>query len=459
MDCTKNGVLEDTSLDPSQFSPEDVITRDVCIVGGGSSGTFTAIRLRDFNKSVVLVEAKNRLGGHAETYKDPVTGITLDIGVIVFGHLKEVENYFARFEIPLKTVPTSLGPPDYIDMDTGKRVEHTPPDQAAVNAAMQRYAAEVAKYPGVQAGFTLTYPVPEDLLLPFGKFVEKYSLGALVPTVFAICQGYAPLLEISTIYIMKYLNLDLLNCLSRGFLMTERNNVGELYEKAAAFLGPDALLNTALLSIDRSGVPSGAVRLIVQTPSGRKLIIARKLISTIPLIPSNLTAFDLSQAEKSLFAQYTHSAFYTGVLRDTNLHTYAPIHALAPEKPYAIPSLPGIYTIHPNSASGLIQVYYGSPHALPEEEVRADIIAAVQRMQLARSIPATANPEFVCFANHTPFNMMVPNEAIRAGFYKRLYDLQGQKNTWYNGASFHTQDSSVLWRFTEELLPKILQDL
>lgn len=60
MDCAENGVPIDTSPDPAHFSPEDVITRDVCIVGGGSSGTFTATRLRDLKKSIVLVEPKNR---------------------------------------------------------------------------------------------------------------------------------------------------------------------------------------------------------------------------------------------------------------------------------------------------------------------------------------------------------------------------------------------------------------
>ena len=88
-----------------------------------------------------------------------------------------------------------------------------------------------------------------------------------------------------------------------------------------------------------------------------------------------------------------------------------------------------------------------------------DIIAAVQRIQGARGIPTTKVPEFAIFANHAPFNMMVSNEAIRAGFYEDLYKLQGERHTWYNGASFHTQDSSVLWRFTEELLPRILKDL
>ncbi len=453
-----NGVPKDASPDFIDFPPGDVIIRDVCILGGGSSGTYSAIRLRDFGKSVVVVEAKSRLGGHTETYKDPETGTTLDIGVIVFGHLAEVKNYFARFDIPLKTVPTSLGPPEYVDLATGKTVEHTTPDQGAVGAAMQKYAAEVLKYPGVQAGFNLTYPVPEDLLLPFGQFVEKYSLGALVPTVFAICQGYAPLLDISTIYVFKYFNLDLLNTLGKGFLTTERNNTSELYEKAAESLGADALLDTTLISMDRSRT-TGPVRLLVRTPSGRKLILAKKIISTIPLLLSNLHAFDLSPVERTLFAQHSHSAFYTGVLRNTNLPTHAPIHALAPGKPYSIPDLPGIYTMHPNSASGLIQVYYGSPHALPEEEIRADIIAAVQRMQRARGIPNATMPEFATFANHTPFNIMVPNEPMRAGFYEELNKLQGERHTWYCGASFHTQDSSVLWRFIEELLPRVLRDL
>ena len=422
------------------------------------AGTYTAIRLRDFSKSVVVVESKDRLGGPAETYKDPKTGTTLDLGVVVFGHLDEVKDFFARFDVPLKTVPISFGSPEYVDLTTGKTVEHMPPDQAAVGAAMQKYAAEVAKYPEVQAGFDLTYPIAEDLLLPFGQFVEKYSLGALVPLIFAMCQGYAPLLEISTIYVFKIFNLDLLDTLGKSFLTTERSNTGELYEKAAASLGSDAMLNTTLICMDRSST-SGPVRLVVETPSGRKLILAKKIISTITLIPSNLHAFDLTPAEKSLFDKHTHSAFYAGVLRNTNLPINAPIYNLAPDKPYAIPDLPDIYTMLPNHASGLVQVYYGSPHALPEEEVRADIIAAVQRMQRARGIPTTTTPEFVTFRNHTPFNIMVSKEAIRDGFYQKLYELQGKRHTWYNGASVHTQDSSVLWRFTEELLPRILKEL
>lgn len=453
-----NGVPGQPSLDPANFEPHNVITTDVCVVGGGCSGTYTAIRLQDHGKNVVVIEKRGNLGGHASTYTDPDTGTTLDIGVIVFGHLEEVKNYFARFDIPLKTVPTSLGPPNYVDFKTGQTVDFKPPDQAAVGAAFQRYMAELLKYPKLQDGFGLEYPVPEDLLLPFGEFVTKHSLEALVTTVFAICQGYCSLLELSTLYVFKYFNAVLLNTLSRGFLMTERNNVSELYQQAAIKLGDAVLLNSSVVAMDRSST-SGPVRVLVQTPSGRKLITAKKIVSTIPHKIGYLNGFDLSSNERALFTQFFHSAFYTGVLRNTGLPTNASIHAVGPDKAHSVPDLPGIYALNPNSESGLFQVYYGSPRELPVDEVKADIIESVQRVQRARNITSKSVPDFPVFENHTPFNMMVSNKAIQDGFYEKLYELQGQRHTFYNGASFHTQDSSVLWQFTEQLLPRILAQL
>jgi hypothetical protein len=44
---------------------------------------------------------------------------------------------------------------------------------------------------------------------------------------------------------------------------------------------------------------------------------------------------------------------------------------------------------------------------------------------------------------------------IEAGFYTKLYALQGQRSTFYTGAAWNAQDSSMLWVFTEALLPAI----
>jgi 2-polyprenyl-6-methoxyphenol hydroxylase-like FAD-dependent oxidoreductase len=50
------------SINESTFAPCDVIEKDIAIIGGGSSGTYAAVRLReDYNKSIIVVEKTDRL--------------------------------------------------------------------------------------------------------------------------------------------------------------------------------------------------------------------------------------------------------------------------------------------------------------------------------------------------------------------------------------------------------------
>jgi monoamine oxidase len=138
---------------PSQYSDlkleeynfTEVISRYVCIVGGGSSGTYAAIRLRDLGKNVVVVEHKDRLGGHTQTYTDPQTGRTVDFGVQAFHNLEIVKNYFKRFSIPLVT--TNFSSPGvtskYVDFSTGKEVAGYVPSDP--RAALAGYVAQLAK--------------------------------------------------------------------------------------------------------------------------------------------------------------------------------------------------------------------------------------------------------------------------------------------------------------------------
>lgn len=82
-----------------QYTVNQIITKNISIIGGGSSGTYSAIRLRDSGTSVVVVEATDRLGGHTQTYIDPVTGIPIDYGVEIFHPFDVVYNYFARLNV------------------------------------------------------------------------------------------------------------------------------------------------------------------------------------------------------------------------------------------------------------------------------------------------------------------------------------------------------------------------
>ena len=47
------------------FLPPQILVKDVAIVGGGSSGAYAAVRLRDdYKKSVALIEKADHLVSH-----------------------------------------------------------------------------------------------------------------------------------------------------------------------------------------------------------------------------------------------------------------------------------------------------------------------------------------------------------------------------------------------------------
>lgn len=52
------------------YASADIIERDVAIIGGGSAGTYSAVRLKDKGKSVVVIEKDVILGGHTDTYSE-----------------------------------------------------------------------------------------------------------------------------------------------------------------------------------------------------------------------------------------------------------------------------------------------------------------------------------------------------------------------------------------------------
>ncbi|KAK8007042.1 hypothetical protein PG989_001032 [Apiospora arundinis] len=119
----------------------DVIRRDVAIIGGGLSGTYTAVKLKD----------ADQLGGHAETYVDPNTGVPIDIGVIVFENMTTVKNHFARLGVSLVGIEGfGANGAVPVDFSTGQiDATYPPPDQEAITAVLVGYAAQRAKYPAL----------------------------------------------------------------------------------------------------------------------------------------------------------------------------------------------------------------------------------------------------------------------------------------------------------------------
>jgi hypothetical protein len=448
-----------TSLDPSSYDAADVIYRDVAVIGGGSSGVYAAIRLQDYNHSVVVVEKNNYLGGHAQTYTDPVNNWTIDYGVIIFSNISVVTDYFARFDVPLTSFSASSAAGSsrkYVDFTTGEVASNfTQPNSTAISSAFPGFAQQLAKYPGINIGFNMTYPVDEDLLLPFGEFLAKYDLDVLAYLSYQYHQGLVPHLNMTTLYVLKSFNTFDFQSIVSSFLTTQNHNTGELYQKAGEQLGGDALLNSTVLSMDRSSSP---VKVLVQTPTGKKLIVAKKLLSSIPPLIDNLSGYDLSNNETSLFSQFFSNGYYSGILNNTGITT-TNYQAVDPQEIEGGVPYDGLYGFSKNAGSNLTQVYYAVPSPIPLDQVKTAVNTALQKTQQSQELPVT-EPEWLALGDHAPFNLMVSNEAIQNGFYVDLYALQGERNTWYTGAAWTTQSSTVLWTFFEEcVLPNILASL
>lgn len=453
-----NTLSSGLEYDKSSFKPEDIITRDIVIIGGGSAGTHAAISLKDKGKSIIVIEQKGLLGGHTETYTDPATGGAVDQGVIAFHNISTVRDYFQRLNIPL--VGNVFGTPrkslDY-DLRTGKQTNITRPSLEGFGAALQKYAGFLAQYPELDHGMFLPSPVPEDLVIPFGEFVTKYGVQDMVQRMFVTNQGAGDILSIPFVEIQRGFGLSLVQQFATGLVTTQRHNNSELYSAAQSELIADESLLLSSTVLDSARSEEG-VELVVNTPEGKKLIRASKLLIAIPTHPTILKPFDLSDAERTIFEKFEWTNYVTSLVTDTGIPDDLFISNVAADTAYNLPPLPGAYVIQPTIIPGVKAIYYStlaSHSAFPpsEDEVKEYIVTALKRLQATNpTLYKQTDPKFVTFSSHAPFYARVGSEEIKSGFYDDLYKLQGQRSTWWTGATWRAQDSSMIWKYNEEVV-------
>jgi len=372
-------------LNGTPYSVNNIITRDVAIVGGGATGTYSAIRLKDQGKTVVVIEGQDRLGGHTQTYHDPETGRTIDYGVVVWHNLAIVKNFFDRLNVSLAIGSLAdVGIIKYMDFQTGKLLpDYTPSDPTA---ALGIYAEQLAKYPYVESGFNLPYPVPVDLLLPFGEFVTKYHLEDMVGLIFTFAQGLGDILTQPTIYIFKNFGSDILKDIQIGFLTTAEQDNSLLYEHALADLGQNVVLNSEIIAVDRSG--RDCVQVLVKTPPGITLVRSRRIVFTIPPKIDNLRGWDLDHLERSLFGQFSNSGYYTAIIRHSGVPDNLTIINVSNSTLYGLAPLPAIYKLSPTGVQGLLNAKFGSAQALADSEVEQQILSSVKKLQFSERGPS-----------------------------------------------------------------------
>lgn len=434
----------------SDAAAATVVECDVCIIGGGSAGTYAAVRLGDLGKSVMLVESTARLGGHAQTFIDPATGVPIDIGVIYFDNTPLVTAYMNRFGVQTAvSSPAALASAN-IDFQTGLAVAIPPPSQAAVSAALSEYYQILTtEYPYLSAGFQLPNPVPAELAAPFSSFVQTRGLQALVPTIFQFGQGAGNLLNDPALYVLKLFGLNVVGSIFSGGFLNLPQGTQQLYTAAQTYLGNSVLLNATVQSIVRCD----GVQTRVKTPQGMTTIRSSKLLWAAPPTLQNLSPVDLDGLEASTFNKLSAKEYSTGIVKISGLPAGLSLANAAASTPYNLPPLPGVYRLQATTP-GLYVALFGADSPLSDTTIQQAIASSVQRIASAGTYPLEFGG-FDIFSNHAPFQLGVTGAQIAGGYYNVLNSLQGRNNTFYNGAAFQTNDSSLIWQFTEGLLPQI----
>lgn len=376
---------------------------------------------------------------------------------MIYHNLQIVKNFFNRLKVQWTLSPSSgssSGSPAWLDPKTASPVNYTSPN---ATDGILAYAAHLSQYPKIEQGFFLPEPVPKDLLLPFGQYLKKYpEIQSAAQNIFNYGQGLGDFLHQPTLYVFKNFGTDIIKDIAGGFIVTKNGNY-DIYDHATKLLGRDVLLNSTVVHTKARN--DTGVELIVQTPKGRQTIKAKKLLITIPQKLDNLHPFALDQKESSLFRQFNNTGYYTSLINNTGLPAGFVSSSISADTPFNIPKLPGVYGIQATTIPGVFDIKYGSPESLPDYFVQEEILAYVAKLQTHGLANKTSEkPQFVRYKSHAPFELTVSPESIAKGFYKDLYALQGYRNTWYTGAAFHTQDSSMLWNYTEtSVLPLLLK--
>lgn len=429
------------------------IHKDVVVIGGGPSGTYAAVNLRDRGTSVVVVEKQAVLGGNVHSYLVPGTNTSVEYGVHGLEDAPTLRSWYRRFNLSLTEYPAAApGPTIYADFAKGTNLSTFSPPTPNFDP----YLKQLDKYPFLLEGVDkIPDPVPSDLYLPYRDFVQKYGLQNAVFATYVAGQGLGHLLDQPTLYIMLYfdrLYTESIVGVPRTAYVPKDADQQEIFRRAQTELGTDVLYSSTVQSATRN---STGVSLTVKTPTGMRTIHAKKLLVTIRPTEDNMTPFGLDTQEMHSFSQFGFTGWYVALVNNTGFTEGTTYQNVGPNQPYNLSVLPSVYTFTPTKAPGIFWVRYGSTNQLSADKVQGDIIDTVKRLRPLGNGHHSGPPKVVAYSSHTPFQLTVSADAIKNNFYRNLSMLQGHRSTFYSGISFIAPHYTSVLNLTQEVLPRL----
>lgn len=448
------------TIDESKFAPGDIIVKDVVIVGGGAAGSYAAVRIKDSGKSVVVIEASSKLGGHVNTYTDPKTGAPIDFGVRAYMDLPGVKDFFNRFSVP--TAPAAQLPlvNKYVDFTTGSPVPNWPAyTQEEQNVAIGTYAQITAQFiPLIFPGYeNFPTPPPEDLLMSFRAFLAKYNLNAALPFLYTFV-AFTDWLDQPALNAIQNLGGIHLNSLfAGGFFTPASHNNSQLYAAVASSLGADVIYGSKASVSDRT---AEGVSVVVKG-AGNKLTLvkAKRLLVAVPPTRTNMYPLDQDEAEKALWAKWIIRRNQIGIFSGSNIPDGTIVVNTGVGADAPAQKLPYVHALEFTGVPGLFMTTVISEEEGTSEHAAKQLVRDAVKALGDKGVFSTKRIDFAAFEDHGVIQLRPSAEDLKAGFYQTMVGMQGKRNTWYVGSAWTSDYTSIVWTHVETVLPRLLAGL
>lgn len=401
-----------------------------------------------------------------------MSGRTHDYGVDSFVDYKGSRAFFERFNVTLGPKAHMLLTNKYVDFTTGKaQPKFSPPASNVSRAAMLKYLGIMEQYESITlpsyANFPTPNAIPEDLLMNFGDFVAKYDLEDAVNRVWAFTgQDLADLANTVTLYVLSAYCAPVMRALlglSDSYVPVSGRNQ-EIYDKIATYLGDNVLYSSV---VNRTVRTDTDVELLIRSENGTlTLIRAKKLLVSFAPTPTNTEPLQLDDTEETAFSDFHWSNIYTTLFT----HPSLPINssftnipeaatAAAAQHDYFVLPIPAFVPMISYVGDGLFAAYVVGLENLGPEQAKGIIKDILASLIAATTIPAATAEQgldIIAFANHGAMHLRTSADALRAGFIQKLYALQGRHSTFWTGAAWSSQYTTLVWAYNDEyLLPNL----
>lgn len=408
-------------------------------------------------------------GGHVHAYQPADGGDPVNYGVQAYLNRNVTAAFFERFGVDLvdpdlAAYASLLFSTQNVDFDTGLTVDvdYGPVDAIGIPVALAGYTALAVQYqPWFENGYFQTGDVPEDLLLPFGEFLEKHDLaGAL--GILRNLLWLSDALDTPTWHVMAVVGQPQIAAFGLGitgpaFKWPATGSSETLYDNILTLLSDDVLLESTVSASTRSD--NGTV-LIVDTPSGVKKVNAKRVLFAATPSPDNVGPWDLDETEAALFDKFSWETLFVGVVNGTGLPSDVSGIRNAPDNAEAL-YLPngsfcdaftraGDRDLFATRVIGTADLDLGGA-----EDIIFDSFATIEQA----GTYDIASPNLVAIKSHGLTVPKVSSEELKNGFYNKLYALQGYRGSFWTGLTWAPDYTPILWDFTETLLPQIVAGL